>query len=159
MGFWPLQRGTLCGIGKLIFYIRTVSQNVTVWNWVWHEILGVGQGAGAGAGTSTVERRGGAVPLLHTDIDIDIDIDIHIHIHIYIYSRRGSNMGTRPSTFDRRSSTVDRRGAGPMPGPVLGGSTVAPQTKHTSTKQTNNNKQSHTITGPGLITGGLVGVY
>ena len=66
-------------------------------------------------------------------------------------------MGTRPSTFDGRSSTVDRRGAGPMPGPGVGGSTVAPQTKHTSTKQTNNNKQSHTITGPGFNNRGLGG--
>jgi hypothetical protein len=89
LGFWPLKRGTLCGIEKLIFYIRTVSQNVTVWNWVWHGLLGVGQGAGAGAGASTVERRPSTVERRPSIVD-----------------RRGAE--PRPGPEPGRPSIVDR---------------------------------------------------
>ena len=48
MGFMPLKGGTLCGIEKLICYIRIVNQKVTVGNWVGRWILGVGQRVGKG---------------------------------------------------------------------------------------------------------------
>ena len=57
----PLKGGTLCGIEKLIFYIRVVNSkvNVTIGNWVEHWIWGLARESGRGGGVRKPSARDG----------------------------------------------------------------------------------------------------